>query len=230
MEQYNNTDRVSSFQVLRLGDASGRSKELIARHDKNKLHVMRAIYESALELFDEKGFEHTSIDEIAFKAGVSRRVLLTYFPTKESIAAIPLGYLGRSLSSLVRTADSSLTPLQALSESIVRLFEEVSKTASLYETVSLGYKVVNKTPSLGELNLSRRSQLYLVAWKALLERGVDPDDQVLRAAAAGIVACSLASLFAWLEANKSFDLVELTKSTVTLLLGEFSHLNPIAPV
>lgn len=199
-----------------------RGRVSVVRRDKNRLHTMRAIYESALELFDQKGFEKTSIDEIAFNAGVSRRVLLTYFPTKESIAGLPLGYLGRSLSSLVRTADKSMTPLQALSESIVRLFEEVSKTASLYESVTLGYKVVNKTPSLGELNLSRRSQLYLVAWKALLERGVDPDDQVLRAAAAGIVACSLASLFAWLEANKSFDLVELTKSAVALLLSEFS--------
>lgn len=181
---------------------------------------MRAIYEKALELFDEKGFENTSIDEIALQAGVSRRLLLSYFPTKEAIAGLPVGFLGRSLSSLVRTADQSLTPLQALSESIVRLFEEVSRTASLCETVSLGYKVVNKTPSLGELNMSRRSQLYLVAWKAVLERGVDPDDQVLRAAASGIVACSLACLFAWLEANKSFDLVALTKSAVSMLVRE----------
>lgn len=222
LEQFNNSENGSNTPVLRLISMPERGRVSVVRRDKNRLHTMRAIYESALELFDQKGFEKTSIDEIAFNAGVSRRVLLTYFPTKESIAGLPLGYLGRSLSSLVRTADKSMTPLQALSESIVRLFEEVSKTASLYESVTLGYKVVNKTPSLGELNLSRRSQLYLVAWKALLERGVDPDDQVLRAAAAGIVACSLASLFAWLEANKSFDLVELTKSAVALLLSEFS--------
>ncbi|NNN19675.1 MAG: TetR family transcriptional regulator [Acidimicrobiaceae bacterium] len=189
----------------------------LGKRERNKLHTLRAIYQSALYLFDRQGFDHTTVEDIAIGAGVTQRTLFNYFPTKESIVSFPLGYLGRSLSSLVRTADPKLSPLEALADGILSLFDEVSRTPSLSNALRLGYNVVNRTPSLGELNLARRSQLYMVAWKALLERGVDPDSQTLRAASSGIVACSLASMFSWLEADMSFSLTELTKSAFAIM-------------
>lgn len=207
--------------VLKLFDADRYPYDIQSGNSKNKLHAMQAVYLNALRLFDSQGFDDTTIEEIATKSGVVEEVIDSYFPSKESIVAVPLGYLGRSLSSYVRTADASLTPLEALGEGIIRLFEELSRSSNLYEALNLGYRVVNRTPSLRELNLARRSQLYIVAWKALLQRGVDPDDQVLRAAASGIVACSLATMFSWLEANMSFNLVELTKSAISILTEEF---------
>ncbi len=206
--------------VLRLLDEPGPPDSELAsmgKRERNKLHTLRAIYQSALFLFDKQGFDNTRVEEIALGAGVTQRTLFNYFPTKESIVSFPLGYLGRSLSSRVRTADNSLNPLEALADGIIQLFDEVSRTPSFSNVLRLGYKVVNSTPSLGELNLARRSQLYLVAWKALLERGVDPDDQTLRAASAGIVACSLASMFSWLEADMGFSLVDLTKSAFLIM-------------
>lgn len=210
--------------VLRLLDGPGTpDAELISmgKRERNKLHTLRAIYQSALFLFDKQGFDNTTVEEIAVGAGVTQRTLFNYFPTKESIVSFPLGYLGRSLSSRVRTADVSLNPLEALGDGIIQLFDEVSRTPSFSNVLRLGYKVVNSTPSLGELNLARRSQLYLVAWKALLERGVDPDDQTLRAASSGIVACSLASMFSWLEADMQFSLVDLTKSAFAIMSQDF---------
>ncbi len=206
--------------VLRLLDEPGPPDSELAsmgKRERNKLHTLRAIYQSALFLFDKQGFDNTKVEEIALAAGVTQRTLFNYFPTKESIVSFPLGYLGRSLSSRVRTADVSLNPLDALADGIIQLFDEVSRTPSFSNVLRLGYKVVNTTPSLGELNLARRSQLYLVAWKALLERGVDPDDQSLRAASAGVVACSLASMFSWLEADMRFSLVDLTKSAFLIM-------------
>lgn len=211
----------SNATILTLFAADQYPADIQVANSKNKLHAMQAVYLSALRLFDIQGFEDTTILEIAAKSGVDQEVIYSYFPSKESIVAVPLGYLGRSLSSFVRTADASLTPLEALGDGIIRLFDELSRSPNLSEALNLGYRVVNRTPSLRELNLARRSQLYIVAWKALLQRGVDPDDQVLRAAASGIVACSLATMFSWLEANMSFDLVDLTKSAISILTEEF---------
>lgn len=221
MKKFSRERDFPNATVLKLFEVDRYSGDIQAANSKNKLHAMQAVYLSALRLFDIQGFEETNIAEIASKSGVDQEFIYSYFPSKESIVSLPLGYLGRSLSSLVRTADASLTPLEALGDGIIRLFEELSRSSNLYEALNLGYRVVNKTPSLGELNLARRSQLYIVAWRALLQRGVDPDDQVLRAAASGIVACSLATMFSWLEANMSFDLVELTKSAFSILTEEF---------
>lgn len=221
MKKFSSERDFTNLKVLKLFEADHYTPDIQIPNSKNKLHAMQAVYMSALRLFDIQGFEETTIAEIASKSGLDQEVIYSYFPSKESIVALPLGYLGRSLSSFVRTADPSLTPLEALGDGIIRLFEELSRSRNLYEALNLGYRVVNKTPSLRELNLARRSQLYIVAWKALLQRGVDPDDQVLRAAASGIVACSLATMFSWLEANMSFDLVDLTKSAFSVLTDEF---------
>lgn len=219
-EEFEKSQESLGNSVLRLLDSSAsRDGEYVplGKRERNKLHTLRAIYQSALYLFDKQGFDNTTVEEIASGAGVTQRTLFNYFPTKESIVSFPLGYLGRSLTSRVRTAESSLNPLEALAEGIIQLFDEVARTPTLSHALHLGYKVVNSTPSLGELNFARRSQLYLVAWKALLERGVSADDQALRAASSGIVACSLAAMFAWLDANMSFSLVDFTRSAFSIM-------------
>lgn len=220
-EQLGNESDPLAGAVFQLLQKSPSNENNVGRRAQNKLHTLRAIYQSALELFDKQGFDNTTVEEIALAAGITQRTLFNHFPTKESIVSFPLGYLGRSLSSLVRTAEPSLSPLEALGDGILRLFDEVSRTPSLYNALMLGYKVVNKTPSLGDLNFARRSQLYLVAWKALLERGVDPDDQILRAASSGIVACALATMFSWLEVDMEFPLANLTRSAFGILSTEF---------
>ncbi len=219
-EEFEQSQQPLDGAVLRLldnSDLSGAAPATLGKRERNKLHTLRSIYQSALYLFDRQGFDRTTVEDIALRAGVTPRTLFNYFPTKESIVSFPLGHLGRSLSSLVRTADPSLNPLEALADGIMKLFIEVSRTPSLSNALRLGYKVVNSTPSLGELNLARRSQLYLVAWKALMERGVDPDSQSLRAASSGIVACSLATMFSWLEADMNFSLVDLTKTAFAIM-------------
>jgi AcrR family transcriptional regulator len=51
-----------------------------------KREAMRArIAETALQLFVSQGFAETTFDEIASVAGVGRRTIFRYFPTKEAI-------------------------------------------------------------------------------------------------------------------------------------------------
>ncbi|PQP19513.1 TetR family transcriptional regulator [Rhodococcus opacus] len=61
--------------------------------------VMRAlIAQTALGLFAEKGFDATTIEDVAAAAGVSRRTLFNYFKSKDDIALSGLSEQGQEIA------------------------------------------------------------------------------------------------------------------------------------
>ncbi|HEY6534012.1 MAG TPA: TetR family transcriptional regulator [Acidimicrobiales bacterium] len=53
--------------------------------DRKKLKTRLAIEDAALELFSEKGFEATTVDDIAERAEVSTTTFFRYFPNKADV-------------------------------------------------------------------------------------------------------------------------------------------------
>ncbi|MFE9426398.1 TetR/AcrR family transcriptional regulator [Kitasatospora sp. NPDC006697] len=57
----------------------------LGRRERNKLRVRGRLFVSAMRLFTEKGYEQTSIDEIAEAADVARGTFFNYFQRKEDL-------------------------------------------------------------------------------------------------------------------------------------------------
>ncbi|MEV6113837.1 TetR/AcrR family transcriptional regulator [Streptomyces sp. NPDC052109] len=57
----------------------------LGRRERNKQKVKERLYSSALQLFAENGYEHTSIEEIAERADVARGTFFNYFQRKEDL-------------------------------------------------------------------------------------------------------------------------------------------------
>jgi TetR/AcrR family transcriptional regulator, cholesterol catabolism regulator len=57
----------------------------IGRRERKKLEVERRIREAALQLFHEKGYEATTVEEIAERADVAKGTFFNYFPRKDSL-------------------------------------------------------------------------------------------------------------------------------------------------
>lgn len=53
--------------------------------ERNRLKTRDALVEAAFELFEAQGFEHTTVDEIAAAADISRRTFFRYFACKEAV-------------------------------------------------------------------------------------------------------------------------------------------------
>lgn len=61
--------------------------EEMGRRERKKLATRRALIDAAVELFTERGFEETTVAQIAEKADVSTRTFFLHFPTKEDVLA-----------------------------------------------------------------------------------------------------------------------------------------------
>lgn len=69
--------------------------------------------EAATELFLEKGYSHTAIDDISRRAGVSRATFFNYFPGKVDVLFRPVDRLLDDIEEKVR---SGTHPLRAIEE------------------------------------------------------------------------------------------------------------------
>ncbi len=64
---------------------------MASKREKNKLKTRKKIIKVASEIFDEKGYEKTSINEIAKKAGLGVGTVYNYFSSKDIIFAESIG-------------------------------------------------------------------------------------------------------------------------------------------
>lgn len=59
--------------------------EQLSLRERNKQRVTQRIITAAVELFKTQGYHHTTMDDIATKAEISRATLFNYFSTKEAL-------------------------------------------------------------------------------------------------------------------------------------------------
>lgn len=67
----------------------------------------------AFDLFLEKGYDGTTVDEIAAGAGISRRTFFRYYETKEDVVMVALSQSGEFLESLISQRPADEPPLVA---------------------------------------------------------------------------------------------------------------------
>src|ERR1700676_1359510 len=87
--------------------------------ERKKQKTRDTIINVALELFAERGYEHTTIAEIADAADVSPRTIFAYFPSKEDILFDDLAALQERLAQALRERPAGATALDALRQFIL---------------------------------------------------------------------------------------------------------------
>lgn len=83
------------------------------RRDRNRAETRTNLADAAVRLFSERGYEATSVDDIADAAGVSLRTFFRYFGSKDDVLFAREMDAGGFLAALARPAPG-LTPLAAI--------------------------------------------------------------------------------------------------------------------
>ena len=91
--------------------------------ERKKQKTRDTIIKVALELFAERGYEQTTIAEIADAAEVSPRTIFAYFPSKEDILFCDTPEIQERLAQAVKGRAEGVTALDALRDSIAETLD-----------------------------------------------------------------------------------------------------------
>ena len=82
----------------------------LSRREQKRLDTHQALVNAAMSLFSIQGFDATTVDEIAAMAGISRRTLFRYFPTKADIVTAWTEQMTAVLTESVATCPAHSSP------------------------------------------------------------------------------------------------------------------------
>lgn len=116
------------------------------RRERKKAATRRALSETALQLFLERGFDSVTVREIAEAADVSTTTLMNYFPTKEALVFDLDDELEHSLVEAV----TGRAPDMSVLESLRRYMRERVERAVSGRHADRFMKLVLDTPALSD--------------------------------------------------------------------------------
>lgn len=136
---------------------------------------------SAITLFDEQGYDATTVAEIAERAGLTKRTFFRYYADKREVLFSGSEELAQRWVDAVAAAPADATPLGAVTaayDGIAEIFEERHPFARLRS------RVIEANPELLERELIKLQSLAGRLAEALTARGVPANAATLAAQAA----------------------------------------------
>jgi AcrR family transcriptional regulator len=161
----------------------------------------------ALDLFVERGYDATTVEEVCAVAGISRTSFFRYFRTKEDVLMREFDDLGDLLLASLTARPDDEGAWSALRAALGRLAARYSADDEHTRRV---LRLVIETPSLNAFHHAKLARWVAQLTPEISRRlDVDPSDATDPAPSALIsasFACLDAALVAWVAAEGSRDL------------------------
>ena len=164
---------------------------------------------AALELYVERGFEQTTVAEIAKRAGLTERTFFRHFADKREVLFAGAGELQDFLVSTLASAPDSAAPIDAIAaalEAAGALFEERREYARQRQTV------IAANAELQERELIKLASLASAMAGVLRRRGV-ADPAASLTAEAGIAVFKIA-FERWTSGTSQRDLPHFIRESL----------------
>jgi AcrR family transcriptional regulator len=134
--------------------------------------VRRELADAAWRLFARKGYEATTVAEIAEAAGVSRRTFFRYHASKEDVLIETSDELAEDMLAAVAARPRDEPPLLAIQRALVPVLETRLADA---ERARATIRLLRESPSLRRAMLERHARMEERLALQLADRlGVDP--------------------------------------------------------
>jgi AcrR family transcriptional regulator len=171
--------------------------------------------QAAAELFAERGFDETTVADIAARAGLTERTFFRHFADKREVLFSGQEQFTGAVVTAVAAAPGTATPVEAVAAGLDAAGDVLQGRAGLAPQRQV---IIDAHPELQERELIKMARLGTAIAATLRERGVAEPEATL-AADTGIAVLRIA--FArWLAGGVARPLPEVMRET----LGELAAL------
>jgi AcrR family transcriptional regulator len=155
---------------------------------------------AALELYSERGYDQTTVAEIAKRAGLTERTFFRYFADKREVLFHGAAMLQERLVQGIEDAPPALSPLDAVGAALAAAAGPLEEARDF---VLRRQAIIMANPELQERELIKLAALAVALADALRRRGV-PDPAASLAAEAGVAVFKVAFL-RWADQGAAGD-------------------------
>ncbi|MFB9234846.1 TetR family transcriptional regulator [Plantactinospora siamensis] len=185
------------------------------RRERRKRETRAALERAALRLFAEKGYEHTTVEEIADAADVAVRTFFRYFASKQHVL---FGDAAHQRVGRLRAALAASPPELAPVEAVRVVLDALDMGPDEQQELVVRMRLMERQPSLVGVYLLLNRELHGVVVEFVADRtGLpDTDPYPLLVASAAVASWDVA-LTAWAAADGRGGLAQLRREAFAAL-------------
>ena len=168
--------------------------------------------QAALELFDERGFDQTTVEDIATRAGVTKRTFFRHFPDKREVLFGGGDEFKRSFVDSLADAPASATSLEAIATTLETVGAALQDR---HEFARRRQLVIAANAELQERELVKLASVAATLADSLRDRGVAEPAASITAETA--IAVFRNAFERWVAAADQQDLPALIRESLKAL-------------
>lgn len=134
--------------------------------ERKQALIRDTIWQAAIDLFAEKGFDETTVDDIAQAAGTSRRSFFRYFESKSDLMAQPIVSYETSLVDAIQHCAPTYSPAEVFRETVLTV---ARRSASDPRTRKI-MEIAAKYPAARQAQIARVSEVQEQVAEAFARR------------------------------------------------------------
>lgn len=163
--------------------------------ERKKQRTRDALLRAALELFATRGYDETTVDDIAAAVDVSQRTFFRYFIGKEETAFFVPRLAEDLVVQALQVRPPDEAPLEALRRAVLESWDTISEAVEEIVPIDLHlrvYRVIESTPALFAAHLRRSAELEeqlarIIAEREGLDVDADPRPRIVVALFGGVI-------------------------------------------
>ncbi|BCB76350.1 TetR/AcrR family transcriptional regulator [Phytohabitans flavus] len=192
---------------------------------QRRAETQRAIQAHAVRLFVERGYDATTVIDVAEAAGVSPMTVYRHFPTKEDLVLVD--QYGRLLAERITASPAARPLVRRVGNALVDSATALTRSGTTGDLTPEGrfllarLRLMISTPALRAKHLDNQYALQQAIVGALGEEAAEPDAAFhAQAAASACLAAMHTALVRWAEDEGRADLADLVRKALVAAFGD----------